>query len=131
MTKIPLSDLRAVAENRPDGYYDEVIRNGRIEMIESVVLDDDAYRELQKKFGPSLITIKPIPREQWPIWAKALAQFSKSEDKGIGDVVARMIGDEKSEKFKAWYLVTFGKPCGCNGRQKQWNTKYPLNLKAT
>ncbi len=72
-----------------------------------------------------------IPRDQWPLWAKALSQFSKPKDRGIGDVVARMIGDEKSEKFKAWYLVTFGKPCGCNGRQKQWNTKYPLNLKAT
>lgn len=74
---------------------------------------------------------KPIPRDQWPIWAKALAQFSKPEDKGIGDVVARMIGDESSAKFKAWYLATLGRPCGCNGRQKLWNQEYPLNLKAT
>ncbi len=68
----------------------------------------------------------PIPRDEWPMWAKALANRSRTEDKGVGDVAARFIGDERSEKFKAWYLVTFGKPCGCSGRQRQWNLKYPL-----
>ncbi len=70
-----------------------------------------------------------IAKREWPIWAKALKQFAKPEDKGIGDVVARMIGDENSAKVKAWHLATFGRPCGCNGRQKLWNQKYPLNLK--
>ncbi len=84
-------------------------------------------REDKQDFKPS----EPIPRDQWPPWAKALAQFAKPEDKGIGDVVARTIGDENSAKFKAWHLATFAKPCGCNGRQKLWNQKYPLNLKAT
>ncbi len=74
---------------------------------------------------------EPIPRDQWPTWAKVLAKFAKPEDKGIGDVVARMIGEENSEEFKAWYLVTFGKACSCTGRQKLWNIKYPLNLKAS
>ncbi len=83
--------------------------------------------------GAQVITFpnKPTSVEQWPMWAKALAQFAKPEDKGIGDVVARMIGDERSEKFKAWYLVTFGKKCGCNGRQNLWNQKYQFNSKAT
>ncbi len=67
--------------------------------------------------------------DPWPIWAKTLKQFATPEDKGIGDVVARMIGDENSAKFKAWHLATFGRPCGCNGRQKLWNQKYPLNVK--
>ncbi len=71
------------------------------------------------------------PRQYWPWWARPLAEFATPEDQGMGDVIARMIGDENSEKFKAWYLVTFGKKCGCNGRHKLWNTKYPLNLKAT
>ncbi len=66
------------------------------------------------------------PKPDWPVWAKALKQFATPSDKGIGDVVARMIGDETSAKFKAWHLSTFGKPCGCTGRQKLWNTKYPL-----
>ncbi len=72
------------------------------------------------------IVHKPIPRDQWPGWAKALAQLSKPEDKGIGDVTARMIGDEKSAKFKTWFKATFNRDCGCIGRQLEWNLKYPL-----
>ncbi len=67
-----------------------------------------------------------IPRDQWPIWAKALARLAKPEDKGIGDVAARMIGAENSEAFKKWYKATTGKSCGCNGRQRRWNIEYPL-----
>jgi hypothetical protein len=68
-----------------------------------------------------------LPAAEWPIWAKALKHFATPQDKGIGDVVARMIGDENSAKFKAWHLATFGRPCGCNGRQARWNQMYPLN----
>ncbi len=86
---------------------------------------------IQSAQPPTSIIPQPIPRKDWPLWAKALAQFSKPEDKGIGDVVARTIGAENSEAFKTWYKATLGKECGCNGRQKLWNIKYPLNLKAT
>ncbi len=83
-------------------------------------------------FGnPVPIRDAAIPRDQWPMWAKALSQRATPQDKGIGDVVARTIGPEASGAFKAFYEMTFGKPCGCDGRQKLWNTKYPLNLKAT
>lgn len=67
-----------------------------------------------------------VSYDQWPMWAKALKQFSVSEDKGIGDVVLRIIGDEKSEAFKAWFQKTFNQPCGCDGRLAQWNALYPL-----
>lgn len=76
--------------------------------------------------SPDRYDSKPRNHE-WPLWAKALKQFAKPEDAGIGDVVARMIGDENSAAFEAWYLATFGKKCGCKGRRKQWNLKYPLN----
>ena len=68
----------------------------------------------------------PIQQDHWPVWAKALRQFSNDEDAGIGDVVARIIGDENSLAFKAWHLKTFGKPCNCVGRQNRWNKLYPL-----
>lgn len=68
----------------------------------------------------------PLPYDQWPLWAKALKQFSTDADEGIGDVVARIIGDETSEAFKAWHLKTFGKPCNCAGRRNRWNKLYPL-----
>jgi hypothetical protein len=67
-----------------------------------------------------------ITRDQWPTWAKAIAQFAKPEDKGIGDVVARTIGNENSEAFKKWFKATTGKDCGCTGRQRRWNLEYPL-----
>ncbi len=73
-----------------------------------------------------LTSEKPIPRDQWPLWAKALTQFSKPEDKGLGDTVARMIGAQNSEAFKAWHLATLGRSCRCNGRQARLNIQYPL-----
>ncbi len=89
---------------------------------------------VMSKLSLPQIVLKPkpsIPFNDWPMWAKALATRATPEDKGIGDVVARTIGPEASGAFKAFYEMTFGKPCGCNGRQKLWNTKYPLNSKAT
>ncbi len=67
-----------------------------------------------------------IPRDAWPVWAKGFAWLARSQDKGIGDVVARVIGDENSDKFKAWHRMTFGKPCNCTARQATWNAMYPL-----
>ena len=67
-----------------------------------------------------------VEYERWPMWATLLRQLSKPEDKGIGDVVARLIGDENSEKFKSGYKSTFNKDCGCKGRQARWNRLYPL-----
>lgn len=70
--------------------------------------------------------VKVTPSVEWPIWAKTLKAMAKPEDKGIGDVVYRMIGDEKSEAFEAWHLATFGKPCDCTARRERWNRLYPL-----
>jgi len=67
-----------------------------------------------------------IPYDQWPIWAKAFKQLSNPFDKGIGDVVQRIIGDVNSEAFKAWHKNTFGKDCNCTGRRNSWNLKFPL-----
>ncbi len=89
---------------------------------------DQILRQLLAMSGT---THQPIPRKEWPFWAKALAMTAKPEDKGVGDVVARTIGAENSEAFKKWYKATTGKDCGCTGRQNLWNIKYPLNLKAT
>lgn len=68
-----------------------------------------------------------MPHEYWPLWAKSLALLAKPEDKGVGDVTRRLIGDERSEKFKAWFKMTFKRDCGCAGRQAQWNRLYRLD----
>ncbi len=129
--KILLSDLHDNRVNRPEGYLDEILAVGRIETVEIVILDGDVYQKLVQKFTPKPKPVQPIPRKEWPIWAKALSKFAKSEDKGIGDIAARTIGAENSEAFKKWYKATTGKDCGCTGRQKRWNIEYPLNSKAT
>ncbi len=77
--------------------------------------------------GVSQLTGVVHVTDQWPIWSKALKQLATPEDKGIGDVIARIIGDENSAKFKAWHIATFGKHCNCNGRQARWNRQFPLN----
>ena len=66
------------------------------------------------------------PRAQWPLPIKAIALFSIPEDRGIGDVVARVIGPIGGDQFKAWTKLA-GFDCGCGQRQADWNAKYPLN----
>ncbi len=118
--------MRDISSKRPAGYYEELVAAGRVEIAEILILDDSVYTELIKKFSPQLKPIQPIPRKDWPLWAKALAMIAKPEDKGIGDVVARTIGAENSEAFKKWFKATTGKDCGCTGRHRRWNTEYPL-----
>ena len=66
----------------------------------------------------------PVPREEWPLWAKGIALIGSSEDKGVGDTIYRVIGDENSETFKTWYRKIFGKDCSCATRRWLWNELY-------
>ncbi len=75
---------------------------------------------------PGSFPREPWSPTEWPLWAKAFKALAKPEDKGVGDVVARLIGDEKNEAFKAWHLATFGRPCNCTARRERWNRLYPL-----
>jgi hypothetical protein len=113
------------AKHFEHGVLVQEIRDG-IEVTDNLgktPLEIAGYNDTASSVQPS----NPIPYIQWPVWAKALNQFSKPEDKGIGDVIARMIGDENSEAFKMWYRGTFGKACGCARRQAKWNLMYPLS----
>ena len=68
---------------------------------------------------------EPVRPPEWPLWAKAIALMKDpTRDAGVGDTAARMIGAETSDAFKSFYQKTFGRPCGCVGRQKDWNNKY-------
>ena len=70
--------------------------------------------------------MRPVPREQWPLWAKALALASTDADSGIGDTVRRIIGNFASDAFKTWHKVTFGRSCDCQARRERWNAQFPL-----
>lgn len=85
---------------------------------------DNAPTAKSVKVVPDAMPITK-PFGQWPLWAKALSLLKSDTDAGIGDTVARTIGDSNSAKFKEWYKKTFGKSCGCNARQNKWNVEFP------
>jgi hypothetical protein len=72
-----------------------------------------------------LIRVRPLPTEEWPQWAKRLAQNRLPTDIGIGDTVVHIIGDAKSEAFKHWFRKNLGVSCGCTERQRWLNQRYP------
>ena len=69
---------------------------------------------------------EPILPEAWPIWAQPMKLLAKDGDKGLGDIIARVVGTIGGDAYKAWHLKTFGHPCGCSERQESLNQKYPL-----
>ena len=71
-----------------------------------------------------IIRIRPLPIDQWPQWAKDLAQDRQPEDKGLGDTVVHVIGNTRSEKFKRWFKEKLGKNCGCTERQRWLNQRF-------
>lgn len=62
----------------------------------------------------------------WPLLLQPLKLLAREGDRGLGDIVHRVIGESNSDKYKAWHLRIFGRPCGCNERQETLNAEYPL-----
>lgn len=62
----------------------------------------------------------------WPFFLQPLKLLAKPEDKGLGDIVERVIGPVGGDVYKAWYEKTFDKPCSCNKHQDRLNEVYPL-----
>lgn len=70
--------------------------------------------------------MRPVVRDEWPVWAKLAARIATPADRGIGDVIERTIGPARSKAFQDWYERLFGRKCGCERRRREWNVKYPL-----
>ena len=68
---------------------------------------------------------QPVPREQWPLWTRFVAPRAKPSDRGVGDTVARLLG-EYGEAFKR-EMKKHEIDCGCSARQAEWNAKYPYS----
>ena len=85
--------------------------------------------------GEALPETTPRPRpavsaEVWPmntfgIAARALRLMKTPADQGVGDTIARVIGPIGGDAYKAWFLETFGRSCGCAERQADLNQKFP------
>lgn len=63
-----------------------------------------------------------------PDWGSLnmLKVMAKNGDRGLGDIVARVVGPIGGEAFKRWFQKLFGRSCGCQERQDEWNVQYPL-----
>jgi hypothetical protein len=69
--------------------------------------------------------VMPLPRSDWPLWARAIAKFRRPGDLGLGDTLVHLIGDARSNRFKKWFTRKFGKSCGCTERQRWLNRRFP------
>lgn len=84
----------------------------------------DAFRN--NFTDPVSYASRGAPSPNWPILLQPFRLLAKEGDKGLGDIVHRMIGDANSDKYKAWHMRIFGKPCGCSERQNSLNEEFPL-----
>ena len=78
---------------------------------------------VETRTSETLIEKKKI---EWPFLAKPLRMFALPGDKGLGDIVERIIGPAGGEAYKIWYKQTFGKSCGCSQRRDKLNLLYSL-----
>lgn len=63
---------------------------------------------------------------QWPFFLAPMRLLATQADRGLGDVVGRIIGPLGGTAFETWHLKTFGKPCSCGDRRATLNARYPL-----
>lgn len=73
--------------------------------------------------SPGPVVVSPAP---WPKVLLPMRRLAKASDRGLGDIVERLVGPIGGNAFKKWYLIIFGKPCHCAARRDKWNRKYPL-----
>lgn len=90
----------------------------------SVQCYDDG-KEIRNKYSD------PPPKRgvrspKWPFVLEPLKLLAKDGDKGLGDIVERVIGKVGGEEYKKWYAKIFGRPCSCNERRDSLNADYPL-----
>ncbi len=74
---------------------------------------------------PSMIS-RGLKSPNWPLLLQPLKLLAKDGDKGLGDIVARLVGPIGGDAYKAWYQKVFGRPCGCSERQETLNEDFPL-----
>lgn len=67
---------------------------------------------------------KPTPN--WPLILRPFKLLAVETDRGLGDIVLRVIGDANSQAFKKWFESVFGRGCGCEKRQNTLNSEFPL-----
>lgn len=73
---------------------------------------------------PAEKKIAYVPKEQWPRWARDVAEdpHREREDVGVGDTIEKILGD--GGMAAKVILATLGVPCGCAQRKAEYNVLY-------
>lgn len=66
-----------------------------------------------------------MPREKWPLAARIIAKLATTEDRGVGDTIARVIDPLGGSVYRRWYRRITGSECSCTDRQGKLNAMYP------
>lgn len=77
---------------------------------------------------PSSVEPGELGRAYWPAWAEAMAGRAVAEDRGIGDVIARVVGAIGGVEFAAWVKTVKCRRCPLPADLAKLNEIYPLRL---
>ena len=121
MKTISLDDLHARAKDRPPGYVEDVLSFASAVTDTHYTISDDAWKSLRAKYGaPVTRTQSPRP---WPLAARVLRGLRRPGEKGVGDTLARIIGNMGGDAFKRW-SKRLGFNCHCDDRQAALNSRW-------
>lgn len=73
----------------------------------------------------------PSPPKEWPMLARIIRRMRSTEDRGVGDTVARMLSYFGAKSMSEMYERIMGKPCGCGDRQARLNAFFPYAVTAS
>jgi hypothetical protein len=124
--------LKDLLESQCPNIWHHMLHAGQQIGGEVEVPDEIARRILALCGASALISaaaapgVEPIPFQQWPLAFRLLAKAAKTEDKGLGDIIDRVVGPVGGVKFKLWFKRIIGHDCGCGARKQRLNAVYPL-----
>lgn len=90
---------------------------------EDGTVDVTAEAAAVERAAAAVTPLDPVPPDQWPAWANAVAKLKVDGDAGVGSTIQRLLGTA-GVMIKA-LLAGFGIPCGCDQRRAAWDTIYP------
>jgi hypothetical protein len=122
---ISLADLDATAKMRPQGYRETILGNAVWVSDTHYALTHQAYADLCGFFRPKTPT-RPVPREQWGRVVNWFAKHSQAGDRGVGDVIERMIESSSMGRIAKRIVKRMPFDCGCTRRREEWNRLFPL-----
>lgn len=61
----------------------------------------------------------------WPIRLRPLKFFARPADRGLGDIIHRLLGP-MGRVYPRLFKRIVGRECGCRSRRARWNRRWPL-----